>query len=58
MEKTLKCVSCGEDAGNQHWIKKDGIICNDCETEIYRTYCEECEVFFENINPCTHQIKN
>ena len=52
----FECVNCGEDAGDQRWLKDEGIICNECETDLYRTYCDDCENYVENNNPCVHRL--
>ena len=55
---TLKCDHCREETNHQHWIKPEGLICNDCETDLYRTYCRECENHVEVEHPCEHRLHN
>lgn len=49
----FRCDHCGDVADlQQSWLKKDeGLICNDCETDLYRTYCPRCETYVETDAP-------
>lgn len=54
----LKCDHCGDEADHQHWFKDEGLICNQCETDLYRIYCGECGTYVEIEDPCEHRKDN
>jgi hypothetical protein len=49
----FRCDHCGDVADiQQSWMKEgEGLICNQCETDLHRTYCPVCESYVEADSP-------
>jgi hypothetical protein len=47
----LRCDHCGDRYDTISWVVDNMLVCNDCETDLCRTYCPICENYVETDAP-------